>query len=524
MKAYGVFAGGGVKGVALAGALSAANKNEINFVGYGGASAGAIIAYLSAIGYSGEKIYHKMLEYILQQMLFDDEGAELIELKKFMSDISGVPRSIKKLNSGGTSPKIVENVKGACLSTVDFLKALTKVGKTKKSIMTVINSFGLYDTEHLKRTLIAWTEDIEPSLLDHNKQISFFELFNKKNIDLRVISSNLISKRASVYTYKETPAFDVISAVCASASYPLLFNPHMDDQSILIDGGLSSNLPMFMFKEEIDKYNRPLYAFELYKENSTDIDEVTFLPYIGRLIDTALEASDHVISGMLNAKRVTIRVPDDIDTLDVQINKIDVMRLFYTGYISGRDFFDEDRTVKLMKASSGDVRDEALAMYGSKELFTTVLDAISLSATIENEDVRAWLYVPTSRSTIISIATSFNAIDKIHEWSSSDKSDAWTAWENKAETISESIDSNGFSRTRVSMPIFLEEDNLKFTQSNTSASTAVGVLVLDMDREPEDCLWLTLAKSRTVLHNLFRDELILPWQLVLSRMLSKTSY
>ncbi len=524
MKAYGVFAGGGVKGVALAGALSAANKNDINFVGYGGASAGAIIAYLSAIGYSGEKIYHKMLEYILQQMLFEDEGAELIELKKFISDISGIPSSIKKLNSGGTSQEFFVNAKGVYFSTVDFFKAFAKLGKTKKSIMTVINNFGLYDTEHLKNTLISWTEDLDPNLLDYNKKISFVELFNKKEIDLRVVSSNLISKKASVYTYKETPDFDVISAVCASASYPFLFNPHMDEQSILIDGGLSSNLPMFMFKDEIDKYNRPLYAFELYKENSTNVDEVTFFPYIGRLIDTALEASDHVISGMLNAKRVTIRVPDDIDTLDVQINKIDVMRLYYTGYINGRDFFEKDRTVQLMKASSGDIRDEALAMYGSKELFTTVLDAIGLSATIDDEDVRAWLYVPTGRSTIISIATSFNAIDKIYEWSSSDRSDAWTAWVNKAETISESIDSNGSSRTRVSMPIFLEEDNLKFTQSNTSVSTAVGVLVLDMDREPKDCLWLTLAKSRTVLHNLFRDELMLPWQLVLSRILSKTSY
>lgn len=43
INAYAVFDGGGVKGIAFAGALKAVRNSNIEFVGYAGASAGAII-------------------------------------------------------------------------------------------------------------------------------------------------------------------------------------------------------------------------------------------------------------------------------------------------------------------------------------------------------------------------------------------------------------------------------------------------------------------------------------------------
>lgn len=51
MKAYAILDGGGVKGAALAGALAAAEHNGIEFAGFGGTSAGAIVALLACVGY-----------------------------------------------------------------------------------------------------------------------------------------------------------------------------------------------------------------------------------------------------------------------------------------------------------------------------------------------------------------------------------------------------------------------------------------------------------------------------------------
>jgi NTE family protein len=42
MEAYAIFDGGGVKGAALVGALAAARSKDLEFLGYGGTSAGSI--------------------------------------------------------------------------------------------------------------------------------------------------------------------------------------------------------------------------------------------------------------------------------------------------------------------------------------------------------------------------------------------------------------------------------------------------------------------------------------------------
>ena len=57
INAYGIFEGGGAKGLAHAGALKAAEENEIRFVGVAGASAGAIVASLVAAGYSADELF-----------------------------------------------------------------------------------------------------------------------------------------------------------------------------------------------------------------------------------------------------------------------------------------------------------------------------------------------------------------------------------------------------------------------------------------------------------------------------------
>lgn len=66
MYKYGVFQGGGVKGIALVGALQVAESRGISFEGVGGASAGAIVAALYAAGYSAAE-----MRLILDGVQFD---------------------------------------------------------------------------------------------------------------------------------------------------------------------------------------------------------------------------------------------------------------------------------------------------------------------------------------------------------------------------------------------------------------------------------------------------------------------
>jgi predicted acylesterase/phospholipase RssA len=58
MEAYGIFEGGGAKGLAHVGALKAAENRRINFHGVAGTSAGAIVASLIAAGYSSDELFN----------------------------------------------------------------------------------------------------------------------------------------------------------------------------------------------------------------------------------------------------------------------------------------------------------------------------------------------------------------------------------------------------------------------------------------------------------------------------------
>jgi len=66
MYKYGVFQGGGVKGIALVGALQVAESSGISFKGVGGASAGAIVAAFYAAGYTATE-----MRLILEGVDFD---------------------------------------------------------------------------------------------------------------------------------------------------------------------------------------------------------------------------------------------------------------------------------------------------------------------------------------------------------------------------------------------------------------------------------------------------------------------
>src|SRR5262245_55620561 len=57
MDAFGIFEGGGAKGLAHIGALKSAEERKIRFVGVAGSSAGAIVASMVAAGYTASELF-----------------------------------------------------------------------------------------------------------------------------------------------------------------------------------------------------------------------------------------------------------------------------------------------------------------------------------------------------------------------------------------------------------------------------------------------------------------------------------
>src|SRR5678815_5434402 len=107
IPAYGIFEGGGVKGIALVGALASSHSLGIRFRGVAGTSAGAVVAALYAAGYREE---HELRALLLNA-----------PLPQFLDGYSG-PTPQK------TAENLLQLLEGRTEEVSNLLTALAKAG------------------------------------------------------------------------------------------------------------------------------------------------------------------------------------------------------------------------------------------------------------------------------------------------------------------------------------------------------------------------------------------------------------
>ncbi|WP_096201216.1 patatin-like phospholipase family protein [Bacillus sp. FJAT-45350] len=220
MKVDGVFAGGGVRAFTFIGVLEEMESQGYTFERLAGTSAGAIIAALIKAGFTSKE---------LRDVL------EPLDLSTFMD----------KTNK---------------LLPFRFIQWIG-----------VYYRLGLYKGDKLEE----WLEEIL-----RQKGIRTFEDLPKGS--LKIIASDLTRGRILVLPddlkeYGMIPEkFSVARAIRMSCSIPYFFQPvklynTMKDKSIIVDGGVLSNFPMWVFMEdEKMKLKRPVIGFRLTPE----LDEI----------------------------------------------------------------------------------------------------------------------------------------------------------------------------------------------------------------------------------------------------------
>ncbi|KGX83654.1 patatin-like phospholipase family protein [Pontibacillus marinus] len=219
MKIDGVFSGGGVKAIAFIGALEVVEKKGYQFERVAGTSAGAIMASFIAAGYNSDEI----------QELFEE-----LQLNKLLDP-----------------PKLVD--------WLPFTKWLSLYFR-----------MGIYKGKKLE----DW---IEQKL--SQKGIRTFSDLPKDR--LKVIVSDLTLGRLVVLPddlkrlYGLKPRdFSVARAVRMSAGLPYFFIPEKiqgekeRQKSIIVDGGLLSNFPVWVFTSDLERRKRPILGMKL--SNSAD--------------------------------------------------------------------------------------------------------------------------------------------------------------------------------------------------------------------------------------------------------------
>jgi NTE family protein len=281
MKIDGVFSGGGLKGYALIGAYEEIEKRGFQFERLAGTSAGAIVAALIAAGYTSQEIHQMIDELDIKQMLD--------ERKSF------IPFSLAKW-------------------------------------IYVYWRLGLYKGDAFEK----WMEE----KLAAKGLKTFSDLPQNK---LRVVASDLSNGQLIVLPDDlekygiSSGAFSISKAIRMSCSIPYFFEPvkmrSIDGINIIVDGGVLSNFPIWIFENEEGQKIRPVLGIKL---NPSEHDHEKHriqngIQLFGALFETMKDAHDARYISKRHAKNIIFIPAQWVPTIEFTITEEKKRNMYQTG-------------------------------------------------------------------------------------------------------------------------------------------------------------------------------------------------
>ena len=336
-----VFEGGGVKGIGLVGALKPFEQKGFQWKNICGNSAGSIVTALVAVGYSSDEIKKLMIE--LDYTKIADKSHSIMP---FLSNVQNL-----LLKKGLFKGDYIKNWIDDALS-----KKLKLSNKRKVT-------FG---------NLIIPNEQ---GILLNNKKY-------KRKYKLHIIATDIsrgkmIILPEDIAEYGINPnELQVSLAIRMSISIPYffqpvkLFNKNSNKKSLIVDGGVLSNYPVWIFDiNGIPQY--PTIGFKLGGNKEIREHKITnILNFSSSIIETMLEAQDDIHIREMDFLRTCKINTLDIKTTDFNICSDKILALYNSGNSCAKDFlktFENDyEKYRIMRSN---VSDRSYNSFISKNIF-----------------------------------------------------------------------------------------------------------------------------------------------------------
>lgn len=290
MKIDGVFSGGGVKSYAFMGALKKIEEQDLSFERVAGTSAGAIIASLIAAEYEVDEIEHILSSLSLKKLLDAPKITQYIPLSKWLF--------------------------------LYFRMGLNKGEKLEQWLYNQLASKGIYTFKDLQ---------------DGYLKVVVSDLSLGK---LVVIPDDL----ERVYEI-DPNYFPVSKAVRMSAGFPYFFMPkrlpnQSNEQSIIVDGGLLSNFPLWVFENDSGQSKRPILGVKLSGATGGHHPRKIKNAYemFSALFSTMKQAHDTRYVSKSKQSNIIFIPVEDVNTMNFQIDDATKEKLIETGYESAEQF------------------------------------------------------------------------------------------------------------------------------------------------------------------------------------------
>lgn len=301
MRADGVFSGGGIKGLAFAGALQAAEEaGYADWVQLAGTSAGAITAMALAVGYDANGL-RELFSFDFAKL--DDRGGPL-----------GLGVIVNYFHHGITRGKALTEWIESVLENAPSRPQ----GRAPRTFSDLERGLQVVGTDIVHSRMVVFPDDVG-DYLDHD---------------------------GKPYVPEEFP---IATAVRISAGYPGFFPPltlryaKTGKDGALVDGGVTSGFPVFLFDRP--EPDHPTWAFRLYeglppeKPAYHPLSGVLWpVSLIGDVLDTAINSLDDF--ELKDFGNRVIAIPTgNLSALDFSLSEKDKQFLFDSGYEAAKRFF-----------------------------------------------------------------------------------------------------------------------------------------------------------------------------------------
>jgi NTE family protein len=307
----------------------------------------------------------------------------------------------------------------------------------------------------------------------------------------------------------------------------------------LVDGGLSSNLPVFLFADEHEVTQFPTIAFDLIAGDRTSKPGV--LSFVEEIADTAFEASDDLMGKLLpGLKHISLQVPD-IHTLQFDLSESQIESLYRFGHSSASEELRGWDKLESSSKAGEQIQKQLAVYYGPKALFEPVLEA--LKCEMENQTgakkVRTHIMLSTGRpdaSRIVVYHAGFREDDsdrilelaefggcsgqanRDHAPTFADLDEArtlyasnWGMTENQQSMVA--ID----RRAMLSVPVFAREKSLGESPKSVPIRA---ILSIDTSSTLEEAGWIENPENSSPVVTRGVTELAIKWAAVISKLLS----
>jgi NTE family protein len=341
---YGIFEGGGAKGLAHVGALRACEERRIRFKGVAGTSAGAIIAGLIAVGYEARELFspgesdirgvldREFISLVGQHEWYRGQG--VLEKARYFA------AKLEKLHVNTHQSQTVPFIDWSrnAWRVVRSASCWLRLGRALRPlapIATELGYFSLSGFQHWYNGLLA-----RKLLKSANTTITFGDI----DFDLRIISADLQSSRLVVHSKENHATRSVAEAVVASICIPLVFKPKTfadaDRSELHVDGGMLSNFPAWVFTDLTtpSEENSTVLGFELADGSARLPAAPNLSSFLKALVATAISGKKGLeIRGIQNMHFVPI--PVSASTLQFDTTRDMRQKTYSEGLEAARAFF-----------------------------------------------------------------------------------------------------------------------------------------------------------------------------------------